>query len=102
MSSARLFAGTAPSETWWDLGIDDATNHTNDRASRFASTTSRHSLGRSVLGCSVAGLIIERVGRNDTVLKVLPPLTITADELDEGLGIIEGALKRCLDGLLVG
>ena len=51
--------------------------------------------------CFDDGLIIERVGRNDTVLKVLPPLTITADELDAGLGIIEGALKRCL-GLLVG
>lgn len=47
--------------------------------------------------CFVDGLIIERVGRNDTVLKVLPALTITSEELDHGLCILAGAIKIELD-----
>jgi diaminobutyrate-2-oxoglutarate transaminase len=46
--------------------------------------------------CFADGLVIERVGRNDTVLKVLPPLTIAPDELDAGLRIIAGAIKQQL------
>lgn len=46
--------------------------------------------------CFADGLIIERVGRNDTVLKVLPPLVITPDELDSGLRTIAGAIKHQL------
>ena len=46
--------------------------------------------------CFAEGLIIERVGRNDTVLKVLPPLVITPDELDSGLRTIAGAIKHQL------
>lgn len=47
--------------------------------------------------CYEDGLIIERVGRNDTVLKVIPPLTIERELLDDGLCRIAGATKRCLD-----
>lgn len=47
------------------------------------------------------GLVIERVGRNDTVLKVLPPLTIERELLDEGLGILIGATKLALDTLVL-
>jgi diaminobutyrate-2-oxoglutarate transaminase len=47
--------------------------------------------------CFADHLIIERVGRNDTVLKLLPPLTITPDELDAGLFRIAAAMKQCLD-----
>lgn len=46
------------------------------------------------------GLVIERVGRNDTVLKILPPLTIERELLDEGLGILIGATKLALDTLV--
>ena len=46
--------------------------------------------------CFADGLIIERVGRNDTVLKILPPLTITTDELLEGLAILVAATKAAL------
>ncbi len=46
--------------------------------------------------CFEQGLIIERVGRNDTVLKILPPLTITRDEVADGLSRIEAALEACL------
>jgi len=60
-----------------------------DPSGAFAKDVSRQ--------CFLDGLIIERVGRNDTVLKVLPPLTISTDELDDGLTRIAAALKRCLD-----
>ncbi len=62
-----------------------------DPSGAFAKAVSRQ--------CFDDFLIIERVGRNDTVLKVLPPLTITSDQLDDGLTRIASALKRCLDSL---
>jgi diaminobutyrate-2-oxoglutarate transaminase len=46
--------------------------------------------------CFDDGLIIERVGRNDTVLKILPPLTITREELVEGLEILVAATRAAL------
>ncbi len=49
--------------------------------------------------CFADHLIIERVGRNDTVLKMLPPLTISPEDLDDGIMRIAGAVKRCLDAL---
>jgi diaminobutyrate-2-oxoglutarate transaminase len=42
------------------------------------------------------GLVIERVGRNDTVLKILPPLTIEPEVLREGLAILAAATKAVL------
>jgi diaminobutyrate-2-oxoglutarate transaminase len=42
------------------------------------------------------GLIIECVGRNDSVLKLLPPLTIERHELDGGLSILAGATRAAL------
>jgi diaminobutyrate-2-oxoglutarate transaminase len=42
------------------------------------------------------GLIIERVGRNDTVLKILPPLTIEPEVLHEGLTILATSTKAVL------
>ena len=45
------------------------------------------------------GLIVERVGRNDTVLKILPPLTIPHELLDDGLQILAGSVKIALDML---
>jgi diaminobutyrate-2-oxoglutarate transaminase len=47
--------------------------------------------------CFADKLIIERVGRNDTVLKLLPSLTITGEQLDDGLMRIASAVKLCLD-----
>lgn len=47
--------------------------------------------------CFADGLVIERVGRNDTALKILPALTITTEELDAGLNILAGATKLALD-----
>lgn len=48
--------------------------------------------------CFANGLIIERAGRADTVLKVLPPLTIDPAVLTKGLRILEAALARQLSG----
>jgi diaminobutyrate-2-oxoglutarate transaminase len=45
-----------------------------------------------------SGLIIETSGPRDEVLKVLPPLTITRDELVEGLDIIAAATRVVLEG----
>ena len=42
--------------------------------------------------CYHAGLVIERCGRGDTVLKVLPPLTIATEELVLGLSILRDAI----------
>lgn len=46
--------------------------------------------------CFEHGLIIERVGRNDTVLKVMPPLTIDEDLLLRGCSIIRQSIQECL------
>ena len=47
--------------------------------------------------CFAEGLIIERVGRNDTVLKVLPPLNIDEATLEAGLAILTDATRSCLN-----
>ncbi len=49
--------------------------------------------------CFRRGLVIERAGRNDCVLKIMPALTIQEDELAEGLSIIEESMKTVLGGL---
>jgi diaminobutyrate-2-oxoglutarate transaminase len=46
--------------------------------------------------CFEDGLVIERVGRSDTVLKILPPLTISPADLDEGLAILAEACSNSL------
>ena len=46
--------------------------------------------------CFELGLIIERAGRDDTVIKILPPLTIEMSTLKKGCFIIKQALSDCL------
>jgi len=46
--------------------------------------------------CFNHGLIIERVGRDDTVLKIMPPLTIDLETLRKGCSIIRQAIQDCL------
>ncbi len=48
--------------------------------------------------CFRRGLVIERAGRNDCVLKLMPALTITEEELREGLDIIFESMKTVLGG----
>jgi diaminobutyrate-2-oxoglutarate transaminase len=45
------------------------------------------------------GLIIETSGPESNVLKLLPPLTVSDEELDQGLSIIERSLGEALDRL---
>ncbi len=46
--------------------------------------------------CFTNGLIIERAGRGDEVLKILPPLVITDEELTKGLEIIRVSMEKVL------
>ena len=46
--------------------------------------------------CYKKGLIIESAGRHDLVLKILCPLTISYEELDEGLKIITEVVKEVI------
>ncbi|MEM9486393.1 MAG: diaminobutyrate--2-oxoglutarate transaminase [Cyanobacteria bacterium P01_F01_bin.116] len=46
--------------------------------------------------CFELGLIIERVGRGDTVLKILPPLSIDMATLQGGCALIKQAFGECL------
>ena len=47
-------------------------------------------------GCFNDNLIIERSGRGDNVLKIMPPLTIEENVLMEGLEIIKNNIKKLL------
>lgn len=46
--------------------------------------------------CFERGLVMERAGRDDCVLKIMPALTISREELKTGLEIVEASLKDCL------
>jgi diaminobutyrate-2-oxoglutarate transaminase len=46
--------------------------------------------------CFDRGLVIETAGIDGQVLKLLPTLTVTDDELKQGLSIIEDALHAVL------
>lgn len=46
--------------------------------------------------CFQNGLIIERCGRDDTALKIMPPLTIEMETLRQGLGILAAAAREVL------
>lgn len=46
--------------------------------------------------CFDNGLIIELAGRNDSVLKILPALTIREDELLAGLEILKKAIEHVI------
>ncbi len=44
--------------------------------------------------CFAHGLVMERAGRNDEVVKLMPPLVITDEELQKGLDIINKAFAK--------
>jgi diaminobutyrate-2-oxoglutarate transaminase len=49
--------------------------------------------------CFEAGLVIERVGRNDTVLKILLPFVSEMDLLKQRCAIIKQSINECLSSL---
>lgn len=46
--------------------------------------------------CFELGLIIERAGRGDTVLKIISPLNIPSNELLQGCKIIKQSIQECI------
>jgi ornithine aminotransferase len=56
--------------------------------------------------CVPARRVVERMAAlgvlsketHETVIRIAPPLTISREELDHGLGLLERALAECLDG----
>jgi len=52
--------------------------------------------GRVARECFERGLLVETSGPLDEVVKLLPPLTVTNDELTRGLGIIADATEAVL------
>ena len=65
---------------------------------KYAKSTVKQIAGQTVTldeldYCFEHGLIIEAAGRKDLVLKLLPPLTITNEELTQGLDIIKDAVN---------
>ncbi len=59
---------------------------------KFGSTLTKDITMR----CFEKGLIVEKAGRNDTVIKLLPPLTIEMPTLREGCSMMEAAFDECL------
>lgn len=49
-----------------------------------------------IAACFRNGLIVERVGRNNNVLKIMPPLVIDDEKLLKGLEIIKDSLSEIL------
>ena len=49
-----------------------------------------------IAACFKNGLIVERVGRDNDVLKLMPPLVITEEQLLAGLGILKKSLLEIL------
>ena len=50
--------------------------------------------------CYELGLLVERAGRDGSVLKILPPLTIEPELLERGCGIVRQALTELVAGEL--
>ena len=48
--------------------------------------------GRVSAGAFERGLLVERSGPQDEVVKLLPPLTLSDDELDHGLALLEASV----------
>ncbi|RFF27171.1 MULTISPECIES: diaminobutyrate--2-oxoglutarate transaminase [unclassified Wenzhouxiangella] len=54
--------------------------------------------GKASAECFEHGLVIETAGIDDQVLKLLPPLTISDEDLEKGLSIIEEAVTKVANG----
>ena len=59
---------------------------------RAAKTPAPKESGRIMAACHQQGLIVMKAGTYDNVIRLLPPLTIDDDLLDEGLSLLEKAL----------
>lgn len=50
--------------------------------------------------CFRRGLIIERAGRNDTVIKIMPALTVSMENLRKGCDILEESMEQVYSSLV--
>ncbi|MCC5666146.1 diaminobutyrate--2-oxoglutarate transaminase [Nostoc sp. CHAB 5784] len=56
-----------------------------------------NSLAKSITSrCFELGLIVELAGRNDTVIKIMPPLVIDMSTLQKGCSIIKKVFDNCI------
>lgn len=62
----------------------------------FASFADKDLSKKVVAECFQNGLIVEKVGRKNGVVKVMPPLVIEKEQLIEGLEILEHSIKTVL------
>jgi len=58
----------------------------------FSACATPNFAARVSARCFERGLMVETVGREDSVLKILPPLTIEMDLLEKGCSIIQRAI----------
>lgn len=61
----------------------------------FTVTGDNDLIERVLAKCFEKGLIIENAGRKGQVMKLLPPLTVSESELQQGLDIIRTSMKEC-------
>lgn len=61
----------------------------------FSVTGDNDLIERVLSRCFEKGLIIENAGRKGQVMKLLPPLTVSEAELQQGLDIIRTSMKDC-------
>ncbi|MCQ4083519.1 diaminobutyrate--2-oxoglutarate transaminase [Streptomyces sp. RB6PN25] len=114
---AFVTATAALANYWADSTLTEATERNSHRIGEFLDRIARahpefglRSRGRGLMwGIAfdrpdlarlisresfARGLVIETSGAQSQVLKILPPLTITEAELDEGLGVIGDAIDK--------
>ncbi|MRU17099.1 diaminobutyrate--2-oxoglutarate transaminase [Roseovarius sp. A21] len=115
-SHAFVTATAALDHFWADLGFAKTVKENAlfiaGRLKRLAETHGLSTRGRGFmqglrfddpvaarrvqLACFKAGLILETCGPHDEVIKLLPALTLTRDELAEGIDILADALATTL------
>ncbi|WP_340681856.1 hypothetical protein LCL61_24370 [Amycolatopsis coloradensis] len=69
------------------LGIELADPSDGRPAGGYARAVQAHALRH--------GLIVELGGRDDSVIRLMPPLTVTAEEIELACGILLDAIGRC-------
>ncbi|AYF77429.1 diaminobutyrate--2-oxoglutarate transaminase [Nocardia yunnanensis] len=119
-NAAFVTAEVALRHYWSDDRLETATLAKGERVHRHLATLAAAHTGVSTRGrglvqglvfedasqatkvCRVAfehGLLVETSGSCDEVVKLLPPLTVTDDEITHGLGILTRAVDIVRDGL---
>jgi diaminobutyrate-2-oxoglutarate transaminase len=117
---AFVTATTALRHYWSDDALQTATQAKGEKIARTLSELAEYFPGVSTRGrglvqgvvfddpsqagkvCQIAferGLLVETSGSTDEVVKLLPPLTVTEQELDQGLHILSGAVESVCGGM---